>query len=490
MQGLTDLRRLIAALEGTDDLLRIDRPASPIREMPALARATDGGPVVLFEKVAGYPGVRGISNIFSDKGRIARLCGVEPDYLPGHLADAARRPLAPVEVATPPCQEVVHREDLDVARDVPVTQQTEGDAGLILTGSLALVRDPQSGEFNGSYHRMRVLGADSCAITIQAGRHLLEIARKFRARGETKVPLTVNIGCNPATLLACSGSTQQTLTPLGYDELGLAGALQGQAVEVAPALTQPGAWAVADAEYVLEGHIDTTEFVFEEDSGEDGRKPFMPEAGGYMGRAWKVWKFEVTAISHRRDPIYWLPLAPNLETLNLMAMTAEASIFDICRRISPRSFDTCNVLPGMRGCLGVVVRINRKSFRDEGVQNNLMLGALSGHTDLGWAIVVDRDIDITCADEVLWAMITRAHFPDDLMVTPRAKVSGMLAEGDAAGTGRKVGVDATAAFQHRDRYARAAYDPVDLGDWMSAEAAARVVARQSPYIRSLNRRGY
>ena len=35
----------------------------------------------------------------------------------------------------------------------------------------------------------------------------------------------------------------------------------------------------------------------------------MPEAGGYMGRAWKVWTFTVTAITHRKDYTYWFPLA-------------------------------------------------------------------------------------------------------------------------------------------------------------------------------------
>ena len=36
----------------------------------------------------------------------------------------------------------------------------------------------------------------------------------------------------------------------------------------------------------------------EEDSGQDGVKGMMPEAGGYMGRAWKVWEFQ----RHRDHP--------------------------------------------------------------------------------------------------------------------------------------------------------------------------------------------
>ena len=177
--------------------------------------------------------------------------------------------------------------------------------------------------------------------------------------------------------------------------------------------------------------------------------------------------------------MYWFPLAVNADTTNLMAMPAEASVYDACRRISPRVFDTCHVLQAMRGCLGVVIRINRKSFRDEGLQNNLAFGALSAHSDLGWVIAVDHDIDITNADDVLWAVITRSDMKDGLMISPRAKVSGMLAEGDAAGTGRKVYIDATAAFKQADRYQRGNFASVDLAEWLGADAAARS-ARSRP----------
>ena len=120
---------------------------------------------------------------------------------------------------------------IDIFKTIPVTQQTTDDAGYVITGGLAIARDPETGAFNGSYHRMRVLGRDRTCITIQAGRHLLEIARKYRKAGHNQIPITVNVGAGPAVLLASSGSTQQTLTPFGYDELGFAGALQQEPVE-------------------------------------------------------------------------------------------------------------------------------------------------------------------------------------------------------------------------------------------------------------------
>ncbi|GAA5236140.1 UbiD family decarboxylase [Verticiella sediminum] len=490
MKDVLSLSAAVAQAQAHDDLLRIEREADPHLEVAAVARAADAGPVLLFERLRGRDHQRIVTNIFSDRQRIARWCGVGSHDLPRHLADAALNPVPSREVDDAPSQAHVLVNDIDLFRTLPLALQTGEDAGPVITGGLALVRDPDTGAFNGSYHRMRVLGPDRTCITIQAGRHLLEIARKLRTRGERRIPISVNIGAGPAVLLACSGSTQQTLTPFGYDELGMAGALQERPVEIVKCRSQEHAWALAEAEYVLEGYIDTDRLVSEEDSGQDGEKGMMPEAAGYMGRAWKVWQFNVTAITHRRDPVYWFPLAINAETTNLMALPAEASVFDACRRISPRLFDTCHVLQAMRGCLGVVIRIRRKSFRDEGLQNNLAFGALSAHSDLGWVIAVDHDIDLSNADEVLWALITRADMREGLMLSPRAKVSGMLAEGDAAGTGRKVYIDATAPFHRAERYQRGRFESVDLAEWLGAAGVQRLRARQPDYLKSLLARGY
>jgi 4-hydroxy-3-polyprenylbenzoate decarboxylase len=70
-----------------------------------------------------------------------------------------------------------------------------------------------------------------------------------------------------------------------YDELGFAGAIQQEPVGIVRARTQDNAWALAEAELVLEGYMDTTQLTSEGDSGQDRVKGMMPEARGYMGRA-------------------------------------------------------------------------------------------------------------------------------------------------------------------------------------------------------------
>lgn len=483
MKDISDIRKLISYLKEKKDIQVIEKEIDPICEMSGLMKALDGGPALLFENVKGYPGHRTIGNIFSNRERIADMFDAEDEYLAKRLAEAIKSPIPPVEVGSAPCQENVIAKDINLLDLLPVPKTTGEDAGRIITGGIVMARVPGSDRFNLSYHRMNVIAKDHTSIAIQAGRHLLEIVKKGQ-----RYPVTVNIGCNPATLLAASGGTQQSITPFGYDELGFAGSLQGKPVGFVKAKVQEGAWSIADSEWVLEGYIDAGEYVSEEEHGESGKRPLMPEAGGYMGRAWKTFKFQVTAVTHRNDPIYFYPIGGAFETVNLMGLAGEASIYDICNRIDPRVFDTCYSLPGMRGIFGIVLRVNKQFARDEGVQNNLMLGAMGGHSDLGWVIVVDKDIDIKDANEVLWAMITRMSPHKDLMITPMARVSGMLSESTTAGIAHKVGIDSTYAMEDKHRYVRSNFPECDLSKWLSDDQLMHIRLRQSDYAKSLARR--
>lgn len=483
MKDLSDLRGMIGYLKEKKDIVVIDKEIDPILEIAGVMKALDGGPVLLFTSIKGYPGHRIIGNIFSNRERIADMFDTQDEYLGKRLSEAIKSPIPHKEVDSAPCQENVITEEIDLLKLFPVPKTTEEDAGRIITGGIAMARIPGTDTFNTSYHRMNVIGKDFTSMAIQAGRHLLELTKK----GE-KLPITVNIGCNPATLLASSGATQQSITPFGYEELGFAGNLQGAPVEVVKAETQEGAWSIADAEWVLEGYIDAGEYVFEEEHGEMGKRPFMPEAGGYMGRAWKTFKFQVTAVTHRNNAIYFFPIGGAFETVNLMGLAGEASVYEICKRIDPRVFDTCYSLPGMRGIFGIVLRVKKSFGRDEGVQNNLMLGAMGGHSDLGWVVVVDEDIDIRDANEVLWAMITRMYPHKDIMITPMARVSGMLAESTTAGLAHKTGFDATYDLKDSHRYARSDFPECDLKKWISEEQLLEIQVRQTDYAKSLARR--
>src|SRR5947199_211511 len=171
-------------------------------------------------------------------------------------------------------------------------------------GGAALLFNKVKGYPNAhiGYNRMNFRGPDYSSFQISPGSHMDQIATHWYRQGP--IPVTVNIGIPPTcTMMAGSGFTYVIL-PRGCDELGVAGALQGYPVELVRARTQD-AWSIANAEYVVEGYIDTTQKVWESPLAEkddaQGKYDFHPEWAGYMGKAYRTYKFQATASTHRAD---------------------------------------------------------------------------------------------------------------------------------------------------------------------------------------------
>ena len=81
------------------------------------------------------------------------------------------------------------------------------------------------------------------------------------------LPISVSIGVDPA--IEIGSCFEPPTTPMGYDELAVAGALRGEPVELAQCLTVEQK-AVANAEYVIEGRCSAGR------SGAGGSEPAIP----------------------------------------------------------------------------------------------------------------------------------------------------------------------------------------------------------------------
>ena len=244
--------------------------------------------------------------------------------------------------------------------------------------------------------------------------HLLE-ARKMKS----KLPLTINICTSPAIWLVSGGGMLQLSMPAGSDELAIAGGIQGAPVRISKAKTVD-AYPIADAEWVIEGFVDTSQVVWEteeaEKMGKDDAADLFPEYTGYMGKARQTYKFQVTAITHRKDrPIFYAPLAHSLESNNLCSPLREASFLDVSNRICPGLAKDVNILDSFKSWGGVAIQIKKRRKRDEGYQRNIILGAFAAATGLRWVIVVDEDVNIYDAEEILWALSTRVDPNKDII---------------------------------------------------------------------------
>ena len=288
MIDISSLRSTLEAMKNTDDLLVCEKEVDPALEMAALAKHFDGGAGMLFEKVKGYPNGRLLTNLFASEERVCRMFGIDdPKKFKFKCVDAIHKPILPVTVNTAPCQEVVITKDINVWDIVPMISHTTKDPGRTLGGGNTLVTGKYFwGGDHISYNRMSFRGPDYSSFQISPGSHTDMIATEWYKKGP--IPITINMGVPPAcTLMAGAGFVYMVL-PKGCSELGVAGAMQGYPVELVKAKTVD-AMSIAQAEYVIEGYLDTTQKIWESEEAErtqqQGVHPFHPEWGRVYGQS-------------------------------------------------------------------------------------------------------------------------------------------------------------------------------------------------------------
>ncbi|ODS65758.1 MAG: hypothetical protein ABS43_31370 [Bordetella sp. SCN 67-23] len=471
---------------GQEDLLRVTKEVDPVCEATGILKAMENGPALLFENVKGYPGQRIMCNLFSREDRVARMFGVaETKDLKHRGAAALRRQIAPREVANAPSQELVTTKDIDVLSMLPVCKYTETDPGRILGGGVTLLSGPDIGTC-ASYKRVHFRGKDWGSMAFIPSSHLEHWSIDRKRKGQ-KLPLTINICPPPAVMAVAAGGGLGWAIPAGSDELGFAGGLQGSPVNVCKAKTVD-ALAIADAEWVIEGYIDTSQTVWESDEAErhgDNKRELFPEWHGHEGRAERTYKFCVTGVTRRKDnPIFELWLAHSLELPIIRRLINDGPIFEFLDRLSPGLVTDINALDGMKS-FGLVIQVRKRARRDDAVVRNLILSAFSMNPRLRNVFVVDDDVDIYDAEDVMWALHTRLDPRDNMIVIPRP--TSEVRDGPLSPVGR-VGFDLTAPKQFQNLFWRGQYPRVDLRKWFTDEQIAAVQARQSPYARVLARK--
>jgi len=488
-KDITSLRGTLEMLAAEDEVLTVTTEVDPHLEMAGISKAMDNGPAILFENVKGYPGQRAVTAIFSRFDRVAKIFDVaDPKKLKFKGLEAMKNPLPPVVVDSAPCQEVVITENIDVPGTLPLLQYTAGDAGRIIGGGIALISGEDIGHC-ATYKRMHFRGPDWATLAFNPGSHFEHFVLE-RRKARQNLPLTINIGTSPAVGIVAGGGSIPQIVPNGSDELGIAGRLQGSPVEIIKAKTQE-AWALADAEWVIEGYIDTSQVVWENEGGETNPKdfqPFFPESNGHVGRARTTYKFVATAITRRQDnPIFYAPLAHSFEYLPMASMANEAAIFEVLSKQWPNLIVDVNHLPAMMGPLGIIIQLSKRRDRDERGIRDIILMCFATSPSVRMVVLVDDDVDIYDANDVLWAMITRCDPGEAMMILPPSgNWSTNLVRPISPSTPKyRVGYDCTVPFASKAQFNRGEFAKVELEKWFSTDDIARVRAMQSEYARVL-----
>jgi 2,5-furandicarboxylate decarboxylase 1 len=421
-------------------------PIDPHLAAAAVLKKRDGGPAILFTAVDGYA-TPVIGNVLCCQQNCEAAFGVGFRSIREAVGRAFSAPIAPVRVTKALAQEHVHTDKIDLERMLPVLFHTAEDAGRFITAGVVIVRDPETGVYNASYHRLQLVGPNRTAIKLDYGRHL-RLAFERAKRMGVRLPIVVCIGADLA--LQLTAATMGSQMPENADELAAAGGFCGRALSVVSAVTQD-LLVPADTEIVLEGHILPDQTIEEGPFGE-----FV----GYLSPAGDAPIFEVTAVTHRDRPLYQVINGYSCETTMLRKYVLEASLLKTLQSAVPIVIDAEMTAGGLHR-FHAVLQVRKSTPQHEGLQRNAILAAFGTLKDLDLIIVVDEDIDIREPRDVEYALATRMEASRDLFVIPATRGHEYIRVG-LNGIRAKVGIDATIPFEDKARFRRCEFVDVTI----------------------------
>ncbi|MDR3294495.1 MAG: UbiD family decarboxylase, partial [Clostridiales Family XIII bacterium] len=350
---ITDLRTALAYLKTIPgQFAETSVEVDPIGEVSSVykyvgaggtvVRPTKEGPVLQYNNVKGFPDRPIVIGLLASRKRVGYLLDHDPDRLGFLLSESVQKPINPVltEDAAPPCQEIVYKASdpgFDIRKIVPASTNTPVDGGPYITIGMAYAKDVETGEKDITIHRLCVHTEDELAMFFTPGaRHIGAMREKAERLGKP-LPISISIGVDPAIEIAAG--FEPPTTPIGYDELGVAGAIRGEAVKLAKCLTVD-AECIANAEYVIEGELIPDYYVREDRVTENGNA--MPEFPGYVGPAYpRTPVIKVKAVTTRKNPIMQTCIGPSEEHRSMAGIPTEASILMMVEKAMPGRLVNC-----------------------------------------------------------------------------------------------------------------------------------------------------
>ena len=441
-------------------LVTYTAPADPHLEVAGIMKKLDGGPALLFSQVDGYD-MPVVGNLLSCQANVEAAFGIDFRGVREFVGRALGDPKPPVLVERAPAQAHIHTDNIDLARMLPALYHTAADAGRYITAGIVIVRDPETGVYNASYHRLMLAGGNRAGIQLDFGRHLRLAFERAQKKGR-HLPVVACIGSDLA--LHYTAATMGSQMPETADELAVAGGLCGRPLSVVKAVTQD-LLVPAESEIVLEGVLKIDETIVEGPFGE-----FV----GYLAPADPAPVFEISAVTHREKPIYHAINGYGRETVVLRKYVLEASLLKVLQSAVPIVTDAEMTAGGLHR-FHAVVQVKKTGPAHDGLQRNAILASFGALKDLDLVIVVDDDIDIRDPADVEYALATRMEASKDIFTVPGARGHEYVRVSDG-GIRTKLGIDATVPFADKARFARCEFKPVEID--LKAMTADPAVARK------------
>lgn len=485
MSKINDLRSALELLKTMENqLIETDVEVDPMAELSGVyrhvgaggtvQRPTKEGPAMIFNNIKGHPEAKVLIGLLASRKRVAALLDSKPEDLGKLLFKSVDNPINPVVINERGlCQEVVHKatdKEFDLYKLVPAPTNTPDDAGPYITLGMCYASHPDTGLSDVTIHRLCIQGKDELSIFFTPGaRHIGAMAERAEELGQ-RLPISISIGVDPAIEIA--SCFEPPTTPLGYDELAVAGALRGKAVELCKCLTV-NERAIANAEYVVEGEVIPNVRVKEDQNSNTGYA--MPEFPGYTGPASdQCWLIKVKAVTHRKNPIMQTCIGPSEEHVSMAGIPTEASIYGMIEKAMPGRLQNVYCSSAGGGKYMAVLQFKKAVASDEGRQRQAALLAFSAFSELKHIFIVDEDVDCFDMNDVLWAMNTRFQGDVDIITIPGVRCHPLDPSNDPEyspsiknhGIACKTIFDCTVPFDQKERFKRAKFMEVNPENWL------------------------
>ncbi|RKZ94342.1 MAG: 4-hydroxy-3-polyprenylbenzoate decarboxylase [Gammaproteobacteria bacterium] len=450
----TDLRDFIAYLEQNGELKRISIEVDPVLEITEISDRVlrAGGPALLFENPKGSD-IPVLANLFGSPHRVAlgmgedsvealREVGQLLAYLkepepPKGMKDAWQKMpifkqvlnMAPKVVKSALCQQrVIEGDDIDLSQ-YPIQLCWPEDAAPLITWGLVVTQGPHKPRQNMGIYRQQVIAKNRVIMRWLSHRGGALDFKEWQAEhpGEP-FPVSVVLGCDPATILAAV-----TPIPDSLSEYAFAGLLRGSKTELVKCIGND-LQVPASAEIVLEGYI------YPDDMADEG--PYGDHTGYYNEKdSFPV--LTVERITQRDKPIYHSTYTGRPPDEPAILGVALNEVFvPILQKQFPEIVDF--YLPP-EGCSYRMAVVSMKK-QYPGHAKRVMMGIWSFLRQFMYTkfvIVVDDDIDVRDWNDVIWAITTRMDPARDTTLIENTPIDYLDFASPVSGLGSKMGMDAT-----------------------------------------------
>ena len=241
-------------------------------------------------------------------------------------------------------------------------------------------------------------------------------------------PVSVVLGCDPATILAAV-----TPVPDSLSEYAFAGLLRGSKTELVKCISND-LQVPASAEIVLEG------FIAPDDMADEG--PYGDHTG-YYNEVDSFPVFTIEKITQRKKPIYHSTYTGRPPDEPAVLGVALNEVFvPILQKQFPEIIDF--YLPP-EGCSYRMAVVSMKK-QYPGHAKRVMMGVWSFLRQFMYTkfvIVVDDDVDVRDWNDVIWAITTRMDPARDTTLIENTPIDYLDFASPVSGLGSKMGMDAT-----------------------------------------------